>query len=36
MIVSFTVRARAGARLLRPISARYMHAREVKDYEEAG
>jgi uncharacterized protein len=35
MLVSFTIRNKAGVRLLRPISARYMHAREVKDYEKA-
>ena len=35
MIVSFTLRAQAGRHCLRPISARYMHAREVKDYEKA-
>jgi uncharacterized DUF497 family protein len=35
MIVSFTLRQRDGASLLRPISARYMHAREVEDYEKA-
>jgi len=35
MIVSFTIRSKAGVQILRPISARYMHAREVKDYETA-
>jgi uncharacterized DUF497 family protein len=35
MLVSYTLRTKAGVRLVRPISARYMHAREVKDYEKA-
>jgi uncharacterized protein len=30
----FTVRRKAGLRLIRPISARYMHAREVAAYEK--
>lgn len=33
--VVFTLRERQGARLLRPISARYMHRKEVVAYEEA-
>jgi uncharacterized DUF497 family protein len=33
MMVSFTIRTIAGKRFLRPISARYMHAKEVKYYE---
>ena len=32
--VAFTVRERDGARLIRPISARYMHASEVRKYEQ--
>ena len=32
--VAFTLRERAGRRLLRPISARFMHAKEVKRYEQ--
>ncbi len=35
VIVAFTFRTRAGARLIRPISARYMHAKEVRKYEQA-
>lgn len=35
LFVVFTIRERDGCRLLRPISARYMHAREVKKYEKA-
>ncbi len=31
----FTERRRGIRRLLRPISARYMHAKEIKAYEEA-
>jgi len=30
----FTVRSKGGRRLIRPISARYMHAKEVTSYEE--
>lgn len=31
----FTMRRRGGRRLVRPISARYMHAKEIKAYEKA-
>jgi uncharacterized DUF497 family protein len=34
LLVSFTVRLRNGVPLIRPISARYMHAKEVKIYEK--
>lgn len=34
MLVVFTVRKKGALRLIRPISARYMHAKEVKHYEE--
>lgn len=30
----FTVRRKAGLRLIRPISARFMHDKEVASYEE--
>jgi hypothetical protein len=30
----FTVRLKGGRRLIRPISARYMHAKEVASYEK--
>jgi len=30
----FTVRLKGGRRLVRPISARYMHAKEVASYEK--
>ncbi|MEO8341328.1 MAG: BrnT family toxin [Nitrospirota bacterium] len=30
----FTIRARGGKRLIRPVSARYMHRKEVSNYEE--
>lgn len=30
----FTIRERGGKRLIRPVSARYMHRKEVKNYEE--
>lgn len=35
MIVAFTFRLNGKKRLVRPISARYMHANEVKKYAEA-
>ena len=34
ILVAFTLRTRKGAALIRPISARYMHAKEVKRYEQ--
>ena len=34
VFVVFTIRASAGSLYLRPISARYMHQREVESYEE--
>ena len=34
MVVSFTLRTKEGRSLIRPISARYMHAKEVRDYEK--
>ena len=33
MFVAFTVRNRDGLHLIRPVSARYMHAKEIKAYE---
>ena len=30
----FTIRVRAGKRLIRPVRARYMHRKEVKHYEK--
>ena len=30
----FTIRERAGKRFIRPVSARYMHRKEVKHYEK--
>lgn len=32
--VAFTIRQVDGARLIRPISARFMHAKEVRRYED--
>jgi uncharacterized DUF497 family protein len=32
LFVAFTFRERSGRRLVRPISARYMHAKEAKRY----
>ena len=34
LFVCFTLRDTGGKRLIRPISARYMHDREVRAYEE--
>lgn len=33
VFVVFTLREREGRRLMRPISARYMHAKEIRNYE---
>ena len=33
VLVAFTIRVMAGERFIRPISARFMHAKEVKHYE---
>jgi uncharacterized DUF497 family protein len=35
LFVVFLFRMKAGNRLIRPISARYMHPKEVKAYEKA-
>ena len=35
MFVAATYRRRAGLLLIRPISARYMHQREIDDYRKA-
>ena len=31
---AFTLREKDGQSLIRPVSARFMHAREIRDYEE--
>jgi uncharacterized DUF497 family protein len=36
LFVVFTIRKQDGRRLIRPISARYMHAREIRRYEATG
>ena len=33
VLVAFTLRVTAGERFIRPISARFMHAKEIKHYE---
>jgi uncharacterized DUF497 family protein len=33
LFLAFTIREQGGRRLIRPISARYMHAKEVQHYE---
>ncbi len=34
ILIVFTLRTRAGGTFIRPISARHMHAKEVKYYEK--
>lgn len=34
LFVAFTLRNRLGQQLIRPISARYMHRKEIEAYEE--
>jgi uncharacterized protein len=34
MFVAFTFRERDGATFIRPISARYMHKKEIEAYEK--
>ena len=34
MFVAFTIRIKEGETLIRPISARYMHEKEAREYEE--
>jgi hypothetical protein len=34
VLMAFTLRERADALLIRPISARYMHQKEIRHYEE--
>jgi uncharacterized DUF497 family protein len=36
MFVAFTFRVKAGRTLIRPISARYMHGKEIRAYEAQG
>ena len=33
LFVAFTIREQSGRRMIRPVSARYMHAKEIKNYE---
>jgi uncharacterized protein len=35
VFVGFTLRTKSGRRLIRPVTARYMHAKEVAAYEQA-
>jgi uncharacterized DUF497 family protein len=35
LFVAFTMRTKAGHRWIRPVSARYMHAREAAAYEKS-
>jgi uncharacterized protein len=34
--VAFTIRKSFGQQLIRPVSARYMHAKEIRSYETQG
>jgi uncharacterized DUF497 family protein len=34
IFIVFTIRERGGKRFIRPISARYMHRKEVRHYEK--
>jgi hypothetical protein len=34
VFVAFTIRTRDGRRLIRPVAARYMHAREIAAYDK--
>ena len=36
ILVAFTLRGQGNRLLIRPISARYMHTKEVKHYEQQG
>ena len=36
LFVAFTIRERFGQPTIRPVSARYMHEREAKNYEAQG
>jgi uncharacterized DUF497 family protein len=36
IFVAFTLREKDGQRFIRTVTARYMHAREVKSFEEEG
>jgi uncharacterized DUF497 family protein len=36
LFVAFTFRLRDGQRLIRPVSARYMHKKEIAGYETKG
>src|ERR1700733_14847964 len=36
VFVAFTIRTKNGRRLIRPVTARYMHAKEIEAYEKEG
>ena len=36
LFVSFTIRSKGDKQLIRPVSARYMHKKEIAAYEKAG
>lgn len=35
LFVAFTIRTKDGRRLIRPVTARYMHGREIAAYDKA-
>lgn len=35
LFVAFAIREKSGRRMIRPVSARYMHAKEIENYEKA-
>ena len=35
MFIAFTLREQDGATLIRPVSARYMHKKEIERYEKS-
>jgi uncharacterized DUF497 family protein len=35
VFIAFTIRRRSGANYIRPVSARYMHGKEIEQYEKA-
>jgi uncharacterized DUF497 family protein len=36
LFVAFTLRTKGGERLVRPVTARYMHGKEIEGYEAEG
>src|SRR5215475_8464285 len=36
LFVAFTIREKFGQRVIRPVSARYLHEKEIRNYEAQG